>query len=44
MLVYYVYELGTWSQDLNLDFTVKDFFFGAINSTKNADPGEYPYF
>ena len=31
------YELITWSQDLNTEFTLKDCFFGAVKLTKNAD-------
>ena len=31
-----VYELDTWSGDLNTDFTLKDSFFGAFKLTKNA--------
>ena len=26
-----VYELNWWSQDLNTDFTLKDYLFGAVN-------------
>ena len=36
-----VYELDTWSWDLNSDFTLKDCLFGGVKLTKNADPDEY---
>ena len=32
-----VYELDTWSQDLNIDFTLKDCVFGNIKITKGTD-------
>ena len=36
-----IYELGTWSQDLNSDFTLKDYLFGSGKLAKNADPDRY---
>ena len=33
-----VYELDTWSQDLNSDFSLKDCLFGGNKLAKNADP------
>ena len=38
-----VYELDTWSQELNTDFTLKDFSFGSVKLTKNADPDKHKY-
>ena len=38
-----VYELDTWSRDLNTDFTLKDCLSGAVKVTKNADPDKYAY-
>ena len=38
-----VYELDTWSQDLNSDFTLKDRLFGGVKLSKNADPDKYVY-
>ena len=35
-----VYELDIWSQDLNIDVILKDCLFGAVNLTKDADPGK----
>ena len=29
------------SRDLNTDFTLDDYFFGAMKLTKNADPNKY---
>ena len=37
-----VYELDRWSQDLNADFTLKDYLFGAVKF-KNSDPDKYSY-
>ena len=41
--LYTAYELNTWSQDLNAEFTVKDCLFGAAKLTKNANPNKYSY-
>ena len=38
-----MYELDRWSQDLNAKFTLKDYLFGAVKLTKNADPNKYSY-
>ena len=38
--LFIVFELDKWSQDLNVDFTLKDCLF-AVKSTKNADPDKY---
>ena len=39
--LFIVYELGTLSQDLNTDFTLKDELFRSVKLTKNVDPYEY---
>ena len=39
--LFIVHELDRWSQDLNTDFTLKDYVFGALKLTKNADPDKY---
>ena len=39
----FVYELGTWSRDLNIEFTLKDCLFGSVKLTKTADPDKYKY-
>ena len=36
--LFIVDELDTWSRDINTDFTLKDFLFGSVQLTKNADP------
>ena len=41
--LFIVYELDTWSQDLNVLFTRKDCLFGTVKSTKNVDPDKYFY-
>ena len=41
--IFIVYELDTWSRDLNSDFTVKDCLFGGVKLVKNADPDKYVY-
>ena len=38
-----IYELDTWSRDLNSDFTLKDCLFGGIRLAKNANPDKYVY-
>ena len=38
-----VYELDTWSRNLNSDFTSKEFLFGGVKVSKNADPDKYVY-
>ena len=38
-----VYELDTWSRDLNSDFTLKDCLFGGVKLAKNTDPDKYVY-
>ena len=38
-----VYELDTWSRDLNSDFNLKDCLFGGCKLAKNADPYKYVY-
>ena len=35
--------LDTCSRDLNTDFTLGDYLYGAVNLTKNADPDKYRY-
>ena len=37
------YELGTWSRDLNTDFTLKNCLFGSVKLTKSAYPDKYKY-
>ena len=39
--LYTLYELDTWSRDLNIDFTLGNCLFGVVNFTKNADPDKY---
>ena len=41
--LFIVYELDTWSQDLNTNFTLKDCLFGSVKITKNTNPGNYSY-
>ena len=41
--VFIVYELGTWSRDLNSDFTWKDCLFRGVKLSKTADPDKYMY-
>ena len=38
--LFIVYELDTWSLNLNTDFTLKDCLFGSVKLTKNADPNK----
>ena len=41
--LYIVYELNTWSQNLNAEFTPKDCLFGVVKLTKNSNPNKYSY-
>ena len=41
--LFIVYELDTWSQDTNTDFTLKNGLFGSVKLTENADPDKYKY-
>ena len=41
--LYFVYELNTWSRNLNIDVTLGDYRFGASKLIKNADPDKYGY-
>ena len=43
IIFFIVYELDTWSQDLNSDFTLKYCLFGGVKLAKNADPDKYVY-
>ena len=38
-----VYELGTWSQDLNSNFTLRDCLFRGVKLASNAHPDKYLY-
>ena len=42
-LFFIVYELDTWSRNLNSDFTLKDCLFGGVKLTKRTDPDKYVY-
>ena len=37
------YELNIWSQDVNAEFTLRDYLFRAVKLTKNANPNKYSY-
>ena len=39
--LFIVYELDTWSQDLNAHFTLKDYLLRSVKITKNTAPSEY---
>ena len=39
--LFIVYESHTWSRDSNLDFTLKDCLFDAVNLATNPDPDKY---
>ena len=41
--LFVVYELYTWSHNLNTDFTLKNCFLRAFSLTKNADTDNYKY-
>ena len=39
--LFIVYELDTWLQDLNADFTLNIVLFGIVKLTKNNDPYKF---
>ena len=41
--MFFFYELDTWSQDLDSDFTLKNCIFGGVKLGENADPEKYVY-
>ena len=41
--LYIVYKLNIWSQNLNTEFTLKDYLFGNIEITKSVDTNKYSY-
>ena len=41
--LFIVYELDTWSRDLNTESTLKDCLFRAVKLTKNADTDRCKY-
>ena len=41
--VFIVYELDSWPQNFDTDFTFSGCLFGGVKLTKNADPDKYSY-
>ena len=41
--LFVLYEVDTWSRDLNADFTLKDCLSVAVKLTKNANQDKYKY-
>ena len=41
--LFILFELDTWSQDINTDFSLKYYLFGSVKLTKNADLDKYKY-
>ena len=41
--IYIVYEINLWLYIVGQDFALRNFLFGAIKLTKNADFGKYKY-
>ena len=41
--MYFLYELETWSRDLNSDFTLKECLIGSVKIAKSANPDKYVY-
>ena len=39
--LFILYELDTWLQDLNADFTLKECLFEVVKLTKTPDPDKY---
>ena len=44
MIIYFIiYELATWSRELNSDFNLKDCLFGGVKLAENAEQDKYAY-
>ena len=43
IIFFIAYELDTWSQDLNSNFTLKDCLIGGVKLAENTDPDKYVY-
>lgn len=41
--MFHVYELDTWSRDLNADFTLGDCLFGDVKLAKSFDNSKWGY-
>ena len=41
--LFIIYELDTWSRDLNTNFTLKDCLLRAVKLNKNDDPNKCKY-
>ena len=39
--IFVLYELDSWPQDLNIDFTLGGHLFGDVKLIKNANPDKY---
>ena len=42
-LLFIIYELDTWSRELNSDFNWKDCLFGGVKLAENAEQDKYVY-
>ena len=42
-LLFIIYELDTWSGELNSDFNLKDCLFGGVKLAENAEQYKYVY-
>ena len=44
VIIYFIiYELNTWSRELNSDVNLKDCLFAVVKLAGNADPDKYVY-
>ena len=44
IIIYFIiYELDTWSRELNSDFNLKDCLFGGVKLAENAEQDKYVY-
>ena len=44
VIIYFIiYELNTWSRELNSDVNLKDCLSGVVKLAENADPDKYVY-
>ena len=43
MNIYFIHEINLWAYTQGVDFTLRNFLFGVLKLTKNADFEKYKY-
>ena len=42
--IYFIYKIRLWAFNIGKDFALRNYLFGAVKLTDNADPDQYKYF